>query len=792
MAEPAATVDARILFTLGISLGVIAFATGMAVYSLRAVRRAREATDEAAAEVQALRKRKDRLESVLAAEPQILFAWTDSPRPRLLVANLPPSLGVPSAPTAFLDFPAWLDADGIAGLERALGGLMENGEAFNLMLRTLTDRYIEIDGRAAGAALTVRVRDLAGQRLEAARQERRRQAMESQFGVLKRLLNTLPEPVWLKGADRRIAWVNKAYAEAADAGLEETVIADQIDLLNQTDRADAEASLARGQAFQREVECLTETGPQRFLATMTGDGMTAAGIASKTAGGAAAPKGDFQTKLRSFDRMSTAFAVFDSGRHLVHFNQAYADLWQLDPAWLASGPSDGEILDRLRLSRLLPEKANYQEWKERWLSSYGKDVQFDETWHLPDGRMLHVVTDATPGDGVTYLFENVTEKISLESRYNALIQVQRETLDTLREGVAVFSADGALRLYNRAFASIWQLQPHQLDGEPHIDEVIGWCRALYDNAEEWERTKTAVTAITSDRHPYESHLDRPDGSVIACAALPLPDGGTLLTYVDVSDTVRAERALIEKNEALEAADRLKTAFISHVSYELRTPLTNIIGFTDLLSNPATGELAPKQKEYLNDIEASGRTLLAIIDDILDLASIDAGDFQLERSAVDVHRVVENLKTGLRDRLKQSGVRLDVRIEPSVSELAADEQRLAQILYNLLSNAIGFSPEGGEVKLTCEAQGDMVGFRVEDQGAGIPEEYQRAVFDRFESRTDGSRHRGAGLGLSIVKNLVELHGGSIVLSSEFGKGTSVEVWLPRAEPSDKGRLARPAE
>ena len=370
--------------------------------------------------------------------------------------------------------------------------------------------------------------------------------------------------------------------------------------------------------------------------------------------------------FRSFDRLATAFAVFDAEQKLTHFNQAYVELWQLDGEWLSTNPRDGEILDRLRQARRLPEKADYREWKTAWLSAYGANAQTEDQWHLPDGRTLHVIADSDGEGGITYLYENVTERLALESRYNALIQVQRETLDTLREGVAVFAPSGRLRLYNQAFAAIWQLNPGQLDGEPHVDEIIGWCRALHDAPEEWERTKAAVTAIVAERHPYESQIDRPDGSVLACAALPLPDGGTLLTYVDVSDSKRVERALIERTEALEAADRLKTAFISHVSYELRTPLTNIIGFSELLASPIAGPLTEKQHDYLGDIRLSGRTLLAIVDDILDLATIDAGALDLKLSQVKVHDVLDQAVQGVEERLKQNDVALYIGIEPGHS------------------------------------------------------------------------------------------------------------------------------
>ncbi len=696
-----ATFDARTLLTLGITLGIIAFAVGTAIACLRATERARAAAARAAAEADRYRQSEATLETVLAAEPQALLIVGESGEPELLVANLPVGLGVPREANALLDFENWLDAPSASALELALRALVDKGEAFNLMLSTLRDRFVEVDGRVAGHTLVLKVRDLFGRRLELAELAAKHRQLEDQVTSLRALLDT-------------------------------------------------QASLAE--------RAQPEAKPSR------------------------------EAHFRSFDRLATAFAVFDESQRLTHFNQAYVDLWQLDPAWLTTHPRDGEILDRLRQERRLPEKADYREWKKSWLASYGSNAQVEDLWHLPDGRILHVIADSEAG-GVTYLYENVTERIALESRYNALIQVQRETLDTLREGVAVFGPNGRLRLYNRAFAKLWRLLPHTLDSEPHIDEIIEECRALYDAPEEWERTKAAVTAIVAERRPYESEIDRADGRVLACAALPLPDGGTLLTYNDVSDAKYVERALIERAEALEEADRVKSAFISHVSYELRTPLNSILGFAQLLASPAFGPLGDKQHEYVGDILASGLTLRAIIDDILDLATIDAGTLELNLAPVSVREVIEAAENGVRERLKQNDMTLDVTIEPGVDTFVADGARVTQILYNLLSNAIGFSPAGGRIALNCRRESSMVAFTVEDQGVGIPEDYQKAVFDRFESRSHGSRHRGTGLGLSLVKSLTELHGGTVSLASTPGRGTRVTVRLPVTQEAKGDAAAR---
>jgi signal transduction histidine kinase len=683
--------DTRILLTLGITLGIIAFSIGSALACLRATQAALKARDAATLEAERYRASERVLETILAAEPQVLLTWTAEDGPRVHVANLPHGLGVPSDPDRLLRFEEWLDAASAAELTLAMQALADRGEAFNLMLRTERHKHIEADGRAAGSMITLKVRDLAGQRLELAGLGEEHRKLDTEVASLRALLD----------------------AQANAAGRD------------------------------------TKGRPS------------------------------VETRFRSFDRLATAFAVFDADQRLAHFNQAYVDLWQLDAKWLATHPRDGEILDRLRQSRHLPEKADYRDWKKNWLSAYGTNSQREDQWHLPDERTLHVVADSAAEGGVTYLYENVTERLALESRYNALIHVQRETLDTLREGVAVFGPNGRLRLHNRAFASIWRLSPALLASQPHIDDIIFACHPLYDDSQEWERTKAAVTAIFSERRSYENQFDRPDGTVITSAALPLPDGGTLLTYSDVTDTKRVERALIERNEALETADRVKSAFVSHVSYELRTPLTNIIGFTELLASPATGAMGEKQREYLSDIRTSGQTLLAIIDDILDLATIDAGTFELKLAPVKVRGVIDAAVLGLRERLTQNRIDLDIRIEPGIDEFVADGPRVTQILYNLLSNAIGFSASGSKVVLSCRLEDAKLAFTVEDEGCGIPAEYQSTAFDRFESRSNGSGHGGAGLGLTIVKNLVELHGGEVVLSSTPGHGTKISARLPLA-------------
>jgi signal transduction histidine kinase len=404
-------------------------------------------------------------------------------------------------------------------------------------------------------------------------------------------------------------------------------------------------------------------------------------------------------------------------------------------------------------------------------------------WHLPDGRALRVVTTPNPEGGITYLYDDVTEKLDMHRRYDGLIKVQRETLDNLSEAVAVFGSDGRVRLHNTAFQRMWKLSAEALDQHPHVDEVAAWCHALHDNSQTWRGMRSAVTAM--DFHELTcARLERRDGMVIDLTTMRLPDGATLITFQDITDTVNVERALRERNEALEAADTIKIEFVHHVSYELRSPLTNIIGFANLLGDPLFGPLTAKQREYVGYITASTNALLAIINNILDLASIDAGIVTLNLTNVDILATMDAAAEGIRDRLIKNDITLAIRTAPMLGSFIADERRLRQILFNLLSNAIGFSPRGETVALTAERTPDAIVFTVTDRGPGIPPDAKDKVFNWFETDPQGSEHRGPGLGLSLVRSFVELHGGVVRIDSTPGQGTAITCTFPIKQESSR--------
>jgi len=749
--------------------------------------RARREARRARTESSGLKKSLTAADSIIRSEPQILLFWEQNQPLRMVAHTLKGIPGLPEEPERFLRFGQWLEPNSAATLKTALDALFSSGQPFNVIVRTVAGGHVEAEGRTAGGRAVLRFRDVAGHREEVARIGAEHQRLAREVRASRALLDALPIPVWLRGKDGRLTWVNTAYVRAVEARSRAEVQERQIELLEQRQRRTAARVLARGESYRGRIPLIVggERKPHDVTVLPFEDATAAAAIDVMAI---ERTQGEIERQAmpydRTLDRVTTAVAIFNRQQQLVFFNEAYRKLWKLDEEWLKARPTDGAVLDRLRELGRLPEVINYPEWKAKVLACYGEPAAQEDRWLLPDGRTLHVIAEKRSDGGVTYLFVDETERLALERDYNALIGVQRETLDSLKEGVAVFGTDGRLKLYNSAFAGIWKVSRRALAQEPHIDEFIALAREQYDDPHTWARIGRAVTSFSEQREPFEGQITRPDNAIIDYAAMPLPDGATLFTFADVTDSKRYERALEERNEALVAADRMKNTFISHVSYELRTPLTNIIGFSDLLGNPHIGTLNDKQREYLGDISASSKTLLAIIDDILTLATMDAGAMELKLAPVDVPAVIDAAILGVREAAQRSRLSLHIAVAEDATHFIADEARVRQILYNLLSNAVGFSKAGDTIGVTAQREAGMIVFTVEDQGVGIPKDQQWKVFERFESRSHGSGHRGAGLGLSIVKRLVELHGGTVSLESEPGHGTRVTVRLPENGRPDK--------
>ncbi|HEX5612741.1 MAG TPA: ATP-binding protein, partial [Burkholderiales bacterium] len=281
--------------------------------------------------------------------------------------------------------------------------------------------------------------------------------------------------------------------------------------------------------------------------------------------------------------------------------------------------------------------------------------------------------------------------------------------------------------------------------------------------------------------------DKPIGAISvlrpAAGAFDEKEIALLQTFSDQAviaiENVRLFNEIRDKSRQLEIANRHKSEFLANMSHELRTPLNAIIGFSEVLDERYFGELNEKQAEYVRDIHSSGRHLLTLINDILDLSKIEAGRMELDLADFDLPAALQNAMTLVKERAQRHGIDLGMQVDPTLGTFRADERKFKQIMLNLLSNAVKFTPEGGKVGVAAKMNGSAVEVSVTDTGVGIAAEDQSAVFEEFKQvgRDYTRKAEGTGLGLALTKRFVELHGGEIRLASTPGKGSTFTFTLP---------------
>jgi signal transduction histidine kinase len=747
----------------------------VAIYRMRKL--AKSETD-ARRRVAALEFQLNEAEAAINSEAQVMLTWRGrEDTPSRLIGTMHGTVKMPSTLLEVLNFHDWLEADSSAILDDNLNTLRQSGIPFNMGVKTKAGDLVEADGRTAGGLATLRFRPLAGERRQSTETLYDAQKLAKQVERLSAVLDAAPFPIWIRNHEGALSWINQAYIKATEQSDSDTVIKSNITLVRpeniDASRADAKLALiGRAHAVQ-------SGSMHAFNMHEIGLSIGRAGFAIDVTPLEATEKEldrHIKAHASTLDKLNTAIAIFGPDQRLRFFNQAYILLWNLDETWLQSQPSDGEILDKLRALRTLPEEANYREWRSKQLAAYTTLEQRESYWYLPDGRSLRVVCEQHPFGGVTYLYENLTKEYQLESRYNELFEVQRETLDNLAEAVALSGSDGRLKLFNPAFARFWSLEPGFLDQKPHVEQLAQLESLSTDSRAGWQDIKYGVTGIEANRKAHEGRMDQ-DGRILRYRAVPLPDGNALLTFTDVSDAVKAEQALRDRAEALEAADRLKNSILANVSYEVRTPLTSIVGFAETLEYGIAGPLTEKQREYVVDIRKSSEDLKSIIDSIIDLSAIDAGQMELKLISVDVADLLTSAAEKFSAILKKRELQVTIDVAADVTTLMGDENRLEQILTHLLSNAAGFSTQGGTIRMGARRLADQVQLWVADSGRGIDPEFQRKVFDRFQAKPLPGSHRGPGLGLAIVKGFTELHGGKVSLVSKLEQGTTVVCTLP---------------
>ena len=460
-------------------------------------------------------------------------------------------------------------------------------------------------------------------------------ALELRLRDLTAAFNQLPFPVWIRSPDFNLLEVNDAYVNAMEGGTATATIEQNMEFFGAAGPASASRAIEQGSTLRERRFGVIDGQRRAFNVTNTPldtEGNTL-GIAIDVTGeeeALAELSRVLDSQSETLNRLRSPVAIFGPGQTLRFYNNAFTRLVHVAEDQLAAGIRHSELLDAMHERRRLPEQADFRRWKEGILKQYTTLLEpFEEMWHLPDGTTHRVVTQPHPLGGLLILFEDVTDRLALERSYNTLIAVQQETLDNMRESIAVFGTDGRLQLSNPAFARIWQLKQSQVDGSPHLTELIEAAVPLSSRKDHESNFANDLLTWIASREYKTGKWYRSDDFVIDYTIVPLPDGGVMLTQTDVTDTHKVEQALRERSLALEAADKLKSEFITNMSYELRTPLNSIIGFGELLDQELFGPLNEHQSAYIKDILQASGELRNLISDVLDLAVIQSGDVSLD-------------------------------------------------------------------------------------------------------------------------------------------------------------------
>ncbi len=753
--------------------------------------------------VPALEEEKTRLEAFLAAFPGAYCGFADNGSV-LYSAGFLNILGIDKIKN-FHDIQNILSIGDAAVLEGMFYRLKEEEKQFSIEVTPQHDnqKIYRITG-SKGCALdkrecftTLWIEDVTKDLKKITTYQNKTETLEKELNQFKQTLDIMDQAIWLRRSSGDLLWCNESYAKILGTNPKEIIKSQKEFSISPKDKTKIKSIKALSdQALKtgsdQTVNCHIIANGNRYYVELTvcpliGTDMTVGFLKDLTREKEATT--DYERYLSAnkilMEQLPSAISIFDSNQKLEFFNSSFAQLWSLEEQWLNTHPKLGEILEKLREMRRLPEQADFKNYKQSWLDMFSKIIDADEDMlYLPDNTALKRTVIPHPMGGLMITFDDVTSNLELESSYNTLIAVQKETLDNLAEGVAVYGGDGRLRLYNPAFAQLWKINPEDLESQPHISALVNRMKILFE-PEIWEEKSKILISHGLERQIQEGRIVRLDEILIEYATVPLPDGGILVSYFDVTDSAKVETALREKNTALEVAEQIKTDFLANVSYQLRTPLNAIMGFAEILDNEYFGNLNDKQKEYSQGIQEAGNKLVRLIDDILDLSTIEAGYLDLTMNEFNIYEMLNKIHELTKEWGHKENIFVELKASKDLGNLIADERRIKQVILNLVHNAITFTPEKGKIIIDASRNDSFIYFKVSDTGVGISKSDQKRIFEPFErihheQRADLSNNslsRGAGLGLSLVKNITELHGGDVEIYSEEDKGTTITVCIP---------------
>ena len=702
-----------------------------------------------------------------------------------------------SRPPAFLsdlrDGDSGLDADDLARLEREVGGTQRTGRpfAFSLSPRTSSRRLI-VDGAPAsrsilpGGGTLLWWYDATDLQRQADEVGAERTALDSRVRALSALIDQAPFPVWQRNGAGDLTLVNRAYVEAVEGQGADGVVAAGTELLDPTVDGPPGNAAARARDTGRPI---TRTVPATIGHERRTLQVTDVPLGDGAVAGFAFDVGDREEAVASvrrfteaqrtmLDRLSAGVIQFAADRTLSFANQPFRRTFGLE-SQATVGTGFDRLLDAMRDAGRLPTSRDFPAFRaerRRWFQAREPE---EEAWHLPDGTFLRVVPQPLPDGALLVVFEDRTEEARLAGDRASLIQVRAATFDNLFEAVTVVSSDGRVQLWNKQYRQLWGLSDPTPVEHPRLDEHVAALATRFAGEADARALVTLTRSAAAERTSGTVRVALADGRTLQAAAVPLPNGDALLTLLDITTTQRVERALRDRTAALEENDRIKSAFVESMSYELRTPLTTISGFAELMAEGAAGDLSDTMRDYVDAIGEAVASLGGLIDNVLDLTATAAGRLAPESASVDLEWLLTDMATGAKRRAETLSLTLATELPADLPSVGGDAARLRKAVGHLIDNALSYTPAGGRVLLHADFDRDRVRVVVSDDGPGMDEAQAARAFDLFTTVDPVRRSQGAlGIGLPLARQVALAHGGALTLHSEPGVGTAAVLELPR--------------
>ena len=486
----------------------------------------------------------------------------------------------------------------------------------------------------------------------------------------------------------------------------------------------------------------------------------------------------------AIESVSEGFALYDADDRLVLCNSRYRDL--LYPGIedvVAPGTSFESIIRRAASHGLISDAdGRVDAWLAERMARH-RNPSGPHLQHRGDGQWVQISERKTQDGGIVTVYTDISElkqrEAELEQRELELAEKStalETTLENMGQGISMLDADLKLTVMNRKFFEILDIPANRFRPGDKFEQLVRYNaeRGEYGDVDIDQEVRNQVEIAKR----FQSHTverPRPDGTVIEVRWEPVRSGGLVLIYTDVTERKRTQEGLRRAKEQADAANRAKSQFLANMSHELRTPLNAIIGYTELIEDNIYGQVPEKIAEVIDRVGQSGRHLLGLINDVLDLSKIEAGQLNLTLDDYAMDNVVHTVVNNVESLAAEKDLRLTASVPDGLPVARGDEQRIAQVLLNLLGNAIKFT-DAGEVKLEVRAENGAFLVSVSDTGLGISEADQARIFDEFQ-QADGSDTRmkgGTGLGLAITRRMIEMHGGRIWVESTLGEGST--FWL----------------